>query len=308
LLLSNDCVIVPNFGGFMTHSVNARRCESENIFLPPYRTLGFNPQLTMNDSLLAQSYVETYDISYPEALRKIEDEVRELRQHIENEGQYEMSGLGTISLNDEGKYIFEPCEAGILTPKLYGLDSFEFKKLKAQTTESIAQNVAPKAKTITIKVSHLRNIAAACVAVLALMLLPQQNTSNNVAVTQSSIISTNVLRQMMPKEIKAEAQKIDVAKATAKQVETQKAQPKIVTAEPTNYFCIVLASKVSKTNANAFVDHLHKNGFDAAKVLSRESGNKVIYGQYETEAKAYSALRELRSLKDFRDGWVMQVK
>ena len=53
------------------------------------RTIGFNQKLILNDSLLAQSYVEAYDISYPDAMRRIEDEVRELRQRIDIDGQYE---------------------------------------------------------------------------------------------------------------------------------------------------------------------------------------------------------------------------
>ena len=130
LLLSNDCVIVPGLGGFMTHHVEARYDERDNMFLPPLRTLGFNPQLNINDSLLAQSYIEAYDISYPEALQRIEDEVNELRQHLQNEGSYELNDIGLLELNDEGKYVFTPCEAGILTPALYGLSSFEMKPLE----------------------------------------------------------------------------------------------------------------------------------------------------------------------------------
>lgn len=129
LLLSNDCVIIPGFGGFMAHYVGACYEESECIFLPPQRTIGFNPQLTLNDSLLVQSYIEAYDISYPEALRRIEDEVREMRQHIETEGHFELFELGTISLNDCGRYVFEPCESGILTPELYGLNSYVIKPI-----------------------------------------------------------------------------------------------------------------------------------------------------------------------------------
>ena len=53
LLLSNDCVIVPGLGGFMTHHVEAHFDERDYMFLPPLRTLGFNPQLNINDSLLA---------------------------------------------------------------------------------------------------------------------------------------------------------------------------------------------------------------------------------------------------------------
>lgn len=65
LLLENDCVIVPDLGGFMAHHCEARYDAEDHLFLPPQRTLGFNPQLKLNDSLLAQSYVEAYDISYP---------------------------------------------------------------------------------------------------------------------------------------------------------------------------------------------------------------------------------------------------
>ncbi len=75
LLLENDCIIVPGLGGFVAYHSEARYEQSDNIYLPPYRTVGFNPVLRMNDSLLAQSYIEAYDLSYPEAMREIETEV-----------------------------------------------------------------------------------------------------------------------------------------------------------------------------------------------------------------------------------------
>ena len=97
LLLTNDCVIVPGLGGFMTHHVEARFDSRDNMFLPPYRTLGFNPKLSLNDSLLVQSYVEAYDISYPDALQRIENEVCEIKQHISINGSYIL--LYSIILN-----------------------------------------------------------------------------------------------------------------------------------------------------------------------------------------------------------------
>lgn len=54
--------------------------------MPPLRTIGFNPQLTMNDSLLALSYVEAYDISYPDALSRIAEDVREIRAELDING------------------------------------------------------------------------------------------------------------------------------------------------------------------------------------------------------------------------------
>ena len=98
LLLDNDCVIVPDLGGFMTHHVDARYIEEEQAFLPPLRTLGFNPQLKMNDSLLVQSYVEANDISYPEALRRIEQEVDNIKKQIMYNGSYQLENIGMLKL------------------------------------------------------------------------------------------------------------------------------------------------------------------------------------------------------------------
>ena len=64
--------------------------------------------LNMNDSLLAQSYVEAYDISYPEALSRIDTEVDELKLTLEKDGFYELSDIGVLTINAEGKYEFEP--------------------------------------------------------------------------------------------------------------------------------------------------------------------------------------------------------
>ena len=77
LLLRNDCVIVPGLGGFIASHIPATYDERDCLFLPPQRTLGFNPKLNINDSLLVQSYTEAYDISYPDAQNRISGEVNE---------------------------------------------------------------------------------------------------------------------------------------------------------------------------------------------------------------------------------------
>ena len=158
LLLNNDCVIAPDLGGFMTHHVDASYDEEDNSFLPPLRTLGFNPQLKINDSLLAQSYVEAYDISYPEALQRIEDEVNELKMRLQNKGSYELNDIGTLALNEDGNYIFTPCEAGILTPTLYGLGAYEMRRLEEQKREAVKAQQEEQADIDTAKIIGMEPI------------------------------------------------------------------------------------------------------------------------------------------------------
>ena len=88
LLLSNNCVIVPRLGGFVAQYTQAEHPADEDCLLPPRRTVGFNPLLTHNDGLLVQSYMQTYEASYPETLRIIEEAVDEIKAVLRNKGEF----------------------------------------------------------------------------------------------------------------------------------------------------------------------------------------------------------------------------
>ena len=256
LLLSNDCVIVPRLGGFMTHHIEARYDEHDSMFLPPLRTLGFNAQLNINDSLLVQSYIEAYDISYPEALQRIEDEVEELKQHLQNEGSYELNDIGVLTLNDDGNYVFTPCEAGILTPALYGLSSFEMKPLQTtaaqvvkavppvteqpvetpqqpaaqifdlgdQTPEKEVENTEDN-DVVRIKFSWIRNAVAVAAILLAVFFLAMPTGKTDMMQRTISNINNGLLFGMMSEDTnmsKIEIQKKVTRKETSRSENTQK--------------------------------------------------------------------------------------
>lgn len=372
--MSNDCVIVPGFGGFMAHHVDARYDGTDNMFLPPLRTVGFNPQLTMNDSLLVLSYVETYDMSYPEALRRIEDEVAEIRQTLENEGKYEVDNVGILSLNEDGNIEFEPHEAGILTPDFYGLGGFDMmpvaqltageeantnkaatSKTAAPTTESkpnanfVEMPVKPmqkeketavnnsvfinddeeeetSAEFISIRKSWLRNLAAACIAIIAFFTI---STPLGAPTMQKSQIDTGMLNRIMPKEIDQmeKAKELVINGNGTKQMETsdyaaqsagnttqnagstaQNANQDTELSLPSTYYSIVLASRVTKHNAANYAERLQGKGFKQARVLITENNVKVIYGTYNSESEAHAALKNLRDNEAFADGWITKVK
>ena len=125
LLLENDCVIVPGLGGFVAHYTPAIQLE-ENMFLPPTRTIGFNPQLKLNDGLLVQSYMAVYDTNFSDASKIVEDEVSELIIMLHKEGKVDLDNVGEIRYTIHDTYEFIPYDNKITTPYLYGLDSFLF--------------------------------------------------------------------------------------------------------------------------------------------------------------------------------------
>ena len=54
LLYRYECVVIPDFGAFLTQPVSARIDESNFTFYPPKKELSFNEQLKNNDGLLAK--------------------------------------------------------------------------------------------------------------------------------------------------------------------------------------------------------------------------------------------------------------
>lgn len=324
LLLSNDCVIVPDLGGFMAHHVDARYDNHDGMFVPPIRTLGFNPQLRLNDSLLAQSYVEAYDISYPEAVRRIEDEVAELRQHLETEGRYELNDIGILSINDEGNITFEPCEAGILTPALYGLGSFQMATLSARQKNSILPSSSsqdlPEEGAITIKMSWLRNAVAVAAAIIAFLMIgtPISNSNKMTDVQQSAFISVPSSHKTTQPEAPAVSEDSDVPVVSEATEFPEVSETTEITENSENseiressFFYIIMACQVSERNANLFIDQLSSQGFHDAHILvsGAKRIRRVVYGCYESEADANAALRQLRSeSRLFRDTWIMEIK
>ena len=345
----------------MAHHVDARYDGRDSMFLPPLRTIGFNPQLQMNDSLLALSYVEAYDISYPEALNRIADEVTEMRQTLENSGKFELNDIGTIILNEDGNYTFEPCEAGILTPEFYGLGGLNMLPLaqisaeEAQKSEDSAASIIEmpvktvgnnrteskvknqnsnqkmesglsvnssvfvndedekesNAEFISIKKSWLRNIAAACIALIAFF---TYSSPLGTPTVQKSQIDTGMLNRIMPKEINKVTQPQELVLSTESQAE-ESIPAKSVNMTQDNelqaassYYSIVLASRVTKRNAASYAELLQDKGFKEARVLITDNNVKVIYGTYSTEGEAYSALNRLHNYDAFTDGWITKVK
>ena len=114
LLLKNDCVIVPEFGAFVTQRIPARIIEKEGLFFPPYKSVGFNSQLQMNDGTLIHSYMESARITYSQAEEHVKHAVDIMRRRLLEENIYDLGSIGTFERYGDGSLEFTPYESGVL--------------------------------------------------------------------------------------------------------------------------------------------------------------------------------------------------
>jgi hypothetical protein len=295
LLLENDCVIVPGLGGFVAHYTPAMRVAEENIFLPPTRIIGFNPQLKMNDGLLVQSYMAVYDTNFSDATRIVEKEVQEVFAALHEDGKVELPNVGELRYSIHGTYDFVPYDNKITTPYLYGLDSFEMQELSELKKPYLEKTVAVPAAVekgkrkfeIKFNRSYLSN-AVAMIAVIALFFFlstPIENTEvieGNYAqllpqelfekIEKQSLAITPIVVRQEAKNSKASAQsksaqtkKKEIVPVAVKEVKVGKpqtatsapvAQPKNTTAPSPSAVAPKPEAKAVQTSA-APVRHYH---------------------------------------------------
>ncbi|MDO5419718.1 MAG: SPOR domain-containing protein [Bacteroides sp.] len=243
LLLENDCVIVPGLGGFVAHYTPAMRVAEENVFLPPTRIIGFNPQLKMNDGLLVQSYMAVYDTDFSDATRIVEKEVAYIFTTLHEEGRVDLPNIGELRYSIHGTYDFAPYDHKITTPYLYGLDSFEMQELAElkkpymEKTIRYSVPVVPEDKKRKFEFKFNRSYLSNAVAMIAVVALffflstPIENTE--VVEGNYAQLLPNELFEMIEKESLAinpivVSRKADTPQASAQKNTGRKSKKRVV--------------------------------------------------------------------------------
>ncbi|MBT8321402.1 MAG: SPOR domain-containing protein, partial [Eudoraea sp.] len=108
LLYRYNCVVVPDFGAFLTQVKSAFIQKSTNTFHPPTKEISYNEQLSTNDGLLVSYMSNAQGTSYEEMLEKVMDTVAGWKKELQNGKRLELAGIGKLWYNREGKVQFRP--------------------------------------------------------------------------------------------------------------------------------------------------------------------------------------------------------
>lgn len=119
LLPSHNCVIIPDFGGFIVNMEPAI-FDQEGQLAPPAYSIVFNQALKYNDGLLANSISEAEKTGYDAACRKIKDTVNNIKKELLLKGKVHCGNMGWMT-RDENDNIAFICNENIKHPAYYGL-------------------------------------------------------------------------------------------------------------------------------------------------------------------------------------------
>jgi hypothetical protein len=282
LLQFHECVVVPEFGGFISNYKPAGYDRLREVFMPPTKEVVFNAKIKKNDGLLINCIVEKEQCSYTEAEGLIERFVDHTYQLLNNGER--------VTLPTVGDFYFEPSGAITFTavPKFefaeaYGLEPFSFAALddKKQKAERYSH---PAVRAMNTRKDFIK-IAAGIALVLGLSFFPLRNNntvmqSSNVNPLQLFSRSANTLNPASSKEMTLE--------------EIEKVAP----------YVLVGGSFSHPDNARQLQAKMIEKGFNA-EVIEHKSGlYRVTFDSYFDRDEALNAMHAYRSEHPESNVWV----
>jgi hypothetical protein len=297
LLYRYECVIVPNFGGFVTNEISAKVNHFTHTFYAPSKQLTFNSHLQNNDGLLANYIASAEKISYSKALDFIKKEIDSWNISLANE-ELELKNIGSIHINNEDKLIFEPSNATNYLTSSFGLNSYVSPAVKRITyKEEVKQleTIAPilPSEENKRKTPLFIKYAAAAVIMFAIGTVgwkEYQKFEYNNLVAQSELQQQKVEKT--------------IQEATFVISNPLPAITLNVTKETFRYHIVAGAFR-EPVNAEKKLEQLLQKGFNA-KILGINKWNltQVSYDSFNSKREAINKLNSIKK-SDSKDAWLL---
>jgi len=280
LLLLNDCVIIPEFGGFVANYKPAS--IENNQFFPPTKEISFNNKLISNDGLLVNYISEAEGINYFEAKQKLNNFVDETILNLERNRNVYFEGVGYIHYDSRENLQFEPQIKQNLLAESFGLQNFTYEKLYQRQMPKPAFKVEYREPVpVIFQKRKLQKLIVAVPLLVALALIPIKHNKEYLsksdmgmweAITQSASVSTT-----------------HTEKLAAADFVTEVNTP---TTEQLKYF-IIGGSFRSEENANKFISQLKEQGYSGKNLGVFKGLNRVAMVGFPTMEEAQKELNTL---------------
>ncbi|MBT8221329.1 MAG: hypothetical protein KJP00_15995 [Bacteroidia bacterium] len=123
VLTTEEIVVIPGFGGFITKYRSAAINAETGHFAPPTKYIAFNQQLDQSDNTFAKYLDEETEIDF--APRYYDEFVHELKSRLNSNDIILIPGVGRLYQDYENVVHFLP-ETRNLNNETYGLPGFQF--------------------------------------------------------------------------------------------------------------------------------------------------------------------------------------
>ena len=321
-------------GAFLAHEVPAAYNAEDQVFMPPHRTLGFNPQISVDDALLLSEYLKDSNLSYEEAGAAMDNDIATLRSRLSRKGVYRFGELGTFSMNINGGILFEPSPNGIDDPYNFGFEPIAIPLLSECGKKDIVirrrdlnRYVAVVAAIIiafffvtpisdsayepgmqaTITGITPGKIAPTAIVLEAPIAKPQESICEITPVTDTATENIITIKEDAKETVSSETTIANEPETKTEPASTKPTESLAATEVGNNaVFHIIVASTPSAKNAQQAIKELSYRMKTEYEVVKADRRYRISVGSYENEQEAETVLQQIK--KTFPDAWIFARK
>jgi nucleoid DNA-binding protein len=140
LLLRHNCVIIPDFGGFVARISPSEIDEIRGVIYPPKKSILFNQQLILSDGLLTSEYALTNELTFTESQEKIKQIVAIWKEELHKGEAISIEKVGALQMSENGSLQFVQDRFFNLLLSSFGLGNVKFVPVVAEVTETELPN------------------------------------------------------------------------------------------------------------------------------------------------------------------------
>jgi hypothetical protein len=339
LLLANDCVVIPEVGGFVLHPCPAAYQPEVHRFSPPHKEIVFNPTLIHQDGLLPESYISMYGMTFSQAQTALKKDIAALRNQIDKAGEIYFEKIGYLKKGEDGKILFTPdLDSSFLGLKPYGLYPFHLPPVTRRTTQEVVM-AQTKSKTEPDNVVYLPvnrtlmravgvAVAAACLILFVSIPLKEvdrnsysasiipcemTSTSANISELQIDTIQGAETEIEVKEEIAVSNEITKPVVAEMKQAvqtvmlpDVKSETPPAMKAEVQNqkvYYAII-GSFIAEKQANQYMEDIKMPELTEMGIVINDGRVRVYAGKFTERKEAENYISRLRTNAKLKDTWL----
>jgi len=308
LLFRYDCVIVPDFGGFLANYQPAKINSRTHTFSPPGKKVSFNRNLKSNDGLLANHIVQEFGCTYENALQSIANCVADYQKELNSGKRVLIEKVGVLYFDNAKNILFEPIATFNFLSDSFGLEKFHASPVQEEKKIRRIES-SPASKRI-----HPGRVAAAIAIPLFFIgsaMFMQRPGEVKFGPIQFSNLGFSTTPASYTIRSKVHVLNSEVANDKEFELLLEMADERtIVKSEPKhqidNWF-VVGGCFSEKSNASSFVKKLKKQGYPAKEIDQFKDLHAVAYAGFENETEAREFLATIKT-RDNKAAWLLKRK
>ncbi len=306
LLYRYNCVVVPDFGAFLTQMKSAVIHHATNAFYPPTKIISFNEQLSSNDGLLVSYMATAEKTTYEEMLQQIQGIAREWKEKLKSGERLTFVDIGELWLNREGKIQFQPSYKVNYLTSSFGLSSFVSIPVTREVLKESVVELEDKIPFIITPEERKRSNYRPYVKYAAILLLALSTGLTGFRVYNKAISDQQLARADAQELVSKNIQEATFFNADPLVLPALKIEVTKRSSSRKHY--VIAGAFRMKNNAEKKVRQLQRRGFNAAYLGVNPYGlHQVTYDSFDDPKKALEYLKTIRRTVS-RDAWLLSTK